>query len=141
MNIVDLSPAVITTRIVLITIAIIGLLAVGAAVTANFMGYRLGKAEQKVETTTDGKVAVEQAAKGNDDIRAQKDRLDIVVHQAQDTAHAYEVEARRAPDAEEPLPQNSIDRLRGNDDVLCGLRPALCEGRGDVGAAPGPAGS
>lgn len=141
MNIVDLSPAVITVKAVLITVAVVALVAVGAAVTANFMGYRLGKAEQKVETVTDGKVAAEQASKGNDDIRAQKDRLDIVVHQAQDSAHAYEAEARTAPDAEDPLPQNSVDRLRRNDDVLCGLRPALCERRGDLGAAPGPAGS
>lgn len=126
----------ISTRAIFATIGIVLLMLIGAGVTMKVMGYKLGKAEQKIETTTDAKVAVQQEKAANTDITAKRDRLDIVVRQVQGAAHDYAAEARSAAGADEPLSDDAVARLRRNDDFLCRARPTQCEGRAIVGSAP-----
>lgn len=118
-----------------VVVAIILLIVFFNPLTA-FLHRQLEDARADEETAIDGQVSGEFAAEGQATVESAAGEVRIIVEQAREAAHVYEVEARAAPGAATPLDPASVDRLRQSDDILCGLRPGVCAGGPDGAAAP-----
>lgn len=129
-------------------------LAVAAAIALAFvalgaLGFRfdpfdlsarkLARAQtETAQAKTDTAVATIEAAGARDTTT----RVEIALAQsaaAQDLATHLSTLTRNAPDANEPLDPDRIDRLRDFDQQLCAVRPAICASAPDLAAAADPA--
>lgn len=126
----------------------LGLALVGAIVLAivfwnpltGYLTSRLAKAEAETETAQDGLQGQIEANLGQADVERAAQEVRVIVQDAREVAHDVEIEARRAPNGEDPLEPDVYSRLRLADDRLCDLRPSVCSGSPDGAAArPGDA--
>lgn len=121
--------------IAIVTVIVIG---AGAILGASMLGPRLFKAEQAVETQTDTAVGAGLEVEGERETAREAATFNDTLRQARERTYDLEQSARAAPDAEQPLPSDAVDRLRDHDDWLCRERPTLCRADGSSRpAAPG----
>lgn len=118
---------------------IFGFLAVAAVVlliiffnpVTAFLARQVENARADEETAIDGRVGLNETIEGQAAVQAEATEVRVIVEQARGAAHAVELEARAAPGGDNPLADSAVARLRQSDDILCGLRPGVCAGRGD----------
>lgn len=129
-----MSGRVLGWSLVVLVIAVLGAVFLGGPVV-GFVKARWFAAEAKAETNADDAASkgAEQAADARLD--EQVTNLTAVVARAQRATGELQEAARADPEGTDPLPADSLARLRKHDDWLCEQRPALCAGRG------GPSGS
>ncbi len=107
----------------------------------GFLRGQVEDARADEETAIDGRVSAEQQIEGQATVEAAATQVRVIVQDARENAHEVEREARAAPDGAAPLDPAVADRLRRSDDVLCGLRPGICNERPDgpvAGLDPAP---
>lgn len=95
----------------------------------GFLRDQMADARADEETAIDGRTSFEEQVDGQADVDTAATEVRAVVQDAKENAYAVEIEARAAPGGDEPLADDVAGRLRGSDDVLCGLRPGICAGR------------
>lgn len=122
-----------------LAIAVLGAILFGGPVVNWAMNMYRAQVAQ-TETARDETVTATETTEAERGLAAESSANVDTVNQAVTRTIILREAARAAPDAEEPLPSDSVDRLRAHDDFLCRLRPAICPDRGDV-ADTGPGGS
>lgn len=103
---------------------------------SGYLRSRVAKAEATTETTQDGLQGQIETVQGQQDVEAAASEVRVIIQDVREATHVLEVEARRAPDAGEPLDVDRRDRLRALDERLCASGTVQCR----VGAGSGPAG-
>ena len=97
----------------------------------SFLLRQVEAARADEETAIDAGVGLNETIEGQAVVGAEAAQIHVIVEQARGAAHAVELEARAAPGGDTPLADSAVARLRQSDDILCGLRPGVCAGRGD----------
>lgn len=115
--------------IVAAIVAVLGAVFLGGPII-GFVKARWFAAEAKAETNADDAASkgAEQAA----DTRLDRQAFDlnVKVTQARAVTTALQEAARADPEGTDPLPDDSVARLRKHDDWLCEQRAELCAGSG-----------
>ena len=101
----------------------------------GFLMRQVEAARADEETAIDAGAGLNETIEGQATVQAAATEVRVIVEQARGAAHAVEIEARAAPGGDTPLADSAVARLRQSDDILCGLRPGVCAGRGDGAAA------
>lgn len=108
-------------------VAVLGAVFLGGPII-GFVKDRWFAAEAKAETATDATASIgaEQAADRR--LTTQGAALQITVTQARQVTGQLQEAARADPQGTDPLPDDTVARLRQHDEWLCKQRPALCAG-------------
>lgn len=109
-------------------VAVLGAALLGGPVI-GFVKARWFAAEAKAETAADGKVASDVTLDAERRIDRQAADLNVALTKARQITGQLQEAARADPEGVDPLPDDSVARLRRHDDWLCEQRPALCTGR------------
>lgn len=125
-----------------LAVAVMGLGALGFSFDPfDLQGRKLDRALAGQATAkAEGAAAAIEAAGSRDTTT----RVEVALNQrsaAQERLTELSAATRSAPDANEPIDPDRIDRLRDFDQQLCAIRPAICAGASDPAAATPDAGN
>jgi len=104
---------------------------------SGYLRSRVAKAEAAQETAVDALQGQTEANLGQADVETAAQEVRVIVETVREVTHAVEIEARRAPNSQDPLEPDVDHRLRQSDERLCAIGPDVCRDGADS-PAPGP---